>query len=454
MTSTISPDSGAALRRVLPRAARGGILVLGGGFAGGSVARRLGAGGATIVNPTNFMLYTPLLPEAAAGTIEPRHVTVPLRTMCPNADLVLGAAVAHDPERRVVHVESEAGRLAIAYADLVVALGAVTRLPPVPGVHEHALQLKDLPDAIRLRNHVLRQIELADAAPDTAAARLTFVLAGAGYAGVETVAELQELAAEALRRHRRLRDVAPRWVLVDGGPRILGQVPESLARFAARTLERRGVEIVNATTVTSVGATGVTLSDGRRIATHTTVWTAGVRPNPMLAQLGLPLDERGRVPVDETLRVAGATRVWALGDCAAVPNEATPGATDPATCQHALRQARRLARNLRGTPSAYRYRTRGSMATLGRRSGIAVVGKLRVRGLPGWLIARGYHVLQLPFAARRARVVADWTLGALFRRDVAEVSVTAPSGVSAGGERTRATDAADALAGGATTGAR
>jgi NADH:ubiquinone reductase (H+-translocating) len=153
-----------------------------------------------------------------------------------------------------------------------------------------------------------------------------------------------------------------------------------------------------------------------------------VRPNPLLAQLGLPLDERGRVPVDETLRVAGATHVWALGDCAAVPNEATPGATDPPTCQHALRQARRLARNLRGTPSAYRYRTRGSMATLGRRTGIAVLGKVRVRGLPGWLIARGYHVLQMPFAARRVRVVADWAVGAMFPRDVAELSVSASSG--------------------------
>ena len=423
MTSTTSPHPTDALRRVRPRAARGGILVLGGGFAGSYVARRLGAGGATIVNPTNFMLYTPLLPEAAAGTIEPRHVTVPLRAMAPHADLVLGAAVAHDPERRVVHVESEAGRFAIAYADLVVALGAVTRLPAVPGLREHALLLKDLPDAIRLRNHVLRQIELADAAPDTAGSRLTFVLAGAGYAGVEAIAELHELAADALRRHPRLAGVEARWVLVDGGPRILGQAPESLARFAARTLGRRGIDIRTGTTVASVDAHGATLSDGSRIDARTVVWTAGVAPNPLLGRLGLPLDERGRVAVDETLRVAGAPHVWALGDCAAVPNEATPGETDPATCQHALRQARRLARNLRTTPRPYRYRTRGQMATLGRRHGIAVVGRLRVRGLPGWLIARGYHVQQLPFVARRMRVLADWTAAALFRRDTAELSL-------------------------------
>src|SRR5690349_8686953 len=226
------------------RSSLGGTLILGGGFAGAYVARGLGRQGATIVNPANFMLYTPLLPEAAAGTIEPRHVAVPLRTMCPHADLVLGSAVAHDPERRVVHVSSDAGTFAIAYADLVVALGAVPRMPPVPGLAEHALALKDLSDAIRLRNHVLRQVELADTAPETATERLTFVLAGAGFAGVETIAELHELASDALRRHRRLRDLTPQWVLVDGHQRILGQAPESLARFAARTLERRGVEIV------------------------------------------------------------------------------------------------------------------------------------------------------------------------------------------------------------------
>jgi NADH:ubiquinone reductase (H+-translocating) len=404
------------------RAARGGTLVLGGGFAGGYVARGLGRAGATIVNPTNFMLYTPLLPEAAAGSVEPRHVTVPLRTMCPHADLLLGSAVSLDPERRAVRVESEAGFFDVGYERLVIALGAVTRMPGVPGLREHALGLKDLADAIRLRNRVLRQIELADAAPQDAARRLTFVFVGAGFAGVEAIAELQELAAGALRRHPRLAGIEPRFVLVDNAPRILGQVPESLARFAARTLDRRGIEIVSQTALESVDGDGAVLSDGTRIDAETVVWTAGIAPNPLLGGLGLPIDERGRVPVDETLRVMDVPDVWALGDCAAVPNAATPGETDPATCQHALRQARRLSRNLRGTPKAYRYRTRGQMATLGRRHGIAVVAGLRVRGFAGWAIARGYHLLQLPFVSRRARVLADWTAAALFHRDVAELS--------------------------------
>jgi NADH dehydrogenase len=404
------------------RVARGGTLVLGGGFAGGYVARRLGRSGATIVNPTNFMLYTPLLPEAAAGSVEPRHVTVPLRTMAPHADLLLGSAVALDPEARLVRVQSEAGRFAVSYERLVIALGAVTRLPDVPGLREHALGLKDLSDAIRLRNRVLHQIELADAAPEDAERRLTFVFAGAGYAGVETVAELQELATGALRHHPRLEGVEPRFVLVDNAPRILGQAPESLARFATRLLGRRGIEIVSRTRLDAVDAGGALLSDGRRIESETIVWTAGVAPNPLLGGLGLPLDERGRVPVDELLRVVDMPDVWALGDCAAVPNAATPGDTDPATCQHALRQARRLARNLCGAPRAYRYRTRGQMATLGRRHGIAVVAGLRVRGIAGWAIARGYHLLQLPFVSRRARVLADWTTAALFNRDIAELS--------------------------------
>ena len=422
-----SPSATVALEPLRGRVARGGVLVLGGGFAGAYVARRLGRRGATIVNPTNFMLYTPLLPEAAAGNIEPRHVAVPLRTMCPDADLVLGCAVAHDPERRVVEVQSEAGRIAISYEQLVIALGSVTRIPPVPGLREHALGLKDLGDAIRLRNHVLRRIELADAAPHSAERRLTFVVAGAGFSGVEAIAEVSEMAEEALRSHPRLAHVRPRWVLVDAGARILGQTPGSLARFAERTLGRRGIEVVTGTRLTAVDAEGVGLSDGRHIATETVVWTAGVAANPIVGALGLPVEERGRVEVDETLRVVGQKHIWSLGDCAAVPNLATPGVTDPPTCQHALRQARRLSKNLRGTPKPYRFRSLGHMATLGRRHGIAVVAGMRLRGIAGWAFARGYHVLQLPFASRRARVIADWTAAALFRRDLAELSVPSTS---------------------------
>jgi NADH:ubiquinone reductase (H+-translocating) len=404
------------------RVAKGGVLVLGGGFAGSYVARELGSSGATIVNPANFMLYTPLLPEAAAGSVEPRHVTVPLRTMAPHSELLLGKAVALDPDRRVVEVASEAGRFNVSYADLVIALGAVTRMPALPGLREHSLGLKNLADAIAVRNHVLRQLELADASPESARRRLTFVFAGAGFAGVEVLAELHELVADALQAHPRLAHVEPRWVLIEGAGRILKQMPERLGRYARKTLAARGIEVLTDTRLASVDARAATLSDGRRIETETLVWTAGVAPNPVLGELGLPLDGQGRVRVDETLRVVGARHIWALGDGAAVPNQATPGETDPATCQHALRQAKRLARNLRGAPQPYRYRTRGQIATLGTRHGVALLGRLPVNGVLGWHIARAYHLLQLPFASRRLRVLGDWTTAAIFRRDVAELS--------------------------------
>jgi NADH:ubiquinone reductase (H+-translocating) len=406
------------------RVAKGGVLVLGGGFAGGSVARRLGKSGATIINPSNFMLYTPLLPEAAAGSIEPRHVAVPLRTMAPHAELMLGRAVAVDTRNRVVRVESDAGTFAVAYAELVVALGSVTRMPAVPGLADHALGVKDISDAIRLRNHVVRQIELADADPDSARRRLTFVVAGGGFAGVETISELHDLAEDALRLHPRLKKIAPRWVLVDGAPRILGQMPEGLSRSAAKVLDRRGIQVLSGTRLRSVDAGGAELSDGRRIEAETVVWTAGVCANPVIRELGLPVDEYGRIPVDETLRAVGAPHVWSLGDGATVPNEATPGQFDPATCQHALRQARRLARNLSGAPRPYGYKMRGQMATLGKRRGVVQVGPVGVRGRLGWLMARGYHLAQMPMAARRRRVATDWVNAALFRRDVAELSLS------------------------------
>ena len=407
------------------REARGGVLVLGGGFAGGYVARLVGKRGATIVSPENFMLYTPMLPEAASGTLEPRHVVVPLRQMCPHAELLLARATALDEERRVVTIERPDGGVdEVRYEQLVVALGAVARSLPVPGLAEHALGFKDIADAIRLRNHVLRELEAADAEVDRAgtAQHLSFVFVGAGYAGVEALAELSDLVADALRWYPRLRDAPQRWVLVDAAPKILPEIPTRLGDYAARELAGRGVEIRTSTTLTELTADEAALSDGERIPTHTLVWTAGVRANPLLSPFGLPLDDRGRVRVDRFLRVEGRERMWALGDCAAVPNAATPEHVDPPTCQHALRQARRLAKNLSAPPQPYAYRMLGQVATLGRYKGIADVMGLRLRGFPGWFVTRSYHLLQLPLPSRKLRVVVDWTTSLFFRRDIAELS--------------------------------
>ena len=412
------------------RQARGGTLILGGGFAGAWVARLIGRRGATIVSRENFMLFASLLPEAASGTLEPRHVVVPLRAMCPHAELIVGSAVSHDLERRAVQVQTEEELLTVDYQDLVVALGSISRTLPVPGLAEHALGFKDLADAIRLRNHVLRRLEAAAAAsaPARRQRELTFVFVGAGYAGVEALAELSDLVRDAVRFYPELRGERQRWVLVDAAPQILPEIPTRLGGYAARQLSRRGVEIRISTTLERLERHAATLSDSERILTSTLVWTAGVRANPALASFGLPLDGRGRVLVDSTLRVRGHEHVWALGDCAAVPNEATPGHSDPPTSQHALRQARRLAKNLAGEPQPYRYRMLGQVATLGRYKGIAEVLGLRLYGFPGWFVTRTYHLYQLPLLSRKLRVVADWTVSLLFRRDIAVTPVAATSG--------------------------
>src|SRR5438094_5076294 len=407
------------------RTALGGTLVLGGGFAGGYVARLLGKRGATIASPENFMLYTPMLPEAASGTLEPRHVVVPLRMMCPHAELLLGRATAVDTDQKQATVETEEDIITVQYSNLVIALGAVSRTLPIPGLADHALGFKSLADAIYLRNHVLRRLEAAasTASEEHQRRELTFVFVGAGYAGVEALAELADLVRDALRYYRTLRETPQHWVLVDAAPKILPEIPSKLGDYAARELERRGVDIRVGTTLESVEPHAAVLSDGTRILTDTVVWTAGVRANPLNEQLGIPVDERGRIVVDAQLRVEGREHVWALGDGARVPNGATPGQYDPPTCQHALRQARRLAKNLTGEAKPYRYRMLGQVATLGRYKGIAEVLRLRLRGFPGWFVTRTYHLYQLPTLTRKVRVLVDWTTALFFRRDIAELSL-------------------------------
>jgi NADH dehydrogenase len=404
------------------REALGGTLILGGGFAGSYVARLLKRSGATVVSLDNSMIYTPLLPEAASGTLEPRHVVVPLREMCPHAELVLGRVIGHDRNAKTIEVESLAGPLEIHYERLVVALGATTRTLPVPGLAEHGVGFKDLADAVALRNRVLLQLERATIHPDDPS-ELGFVFVGAGYAGVEALGELNDMAHAALRSYPTLRDVPQRWVLVDAAPKILPEIPRGLGAYASKRLARRGIEIHVGTTLESYDGAEAVLANGTRIPARTLVWTAGVRASPLLPDLDLPLDERGRVVVEETLRVQGSEDIWALGDCAAVKNVKTPGVVDPPTCQHALRQARRLAKNLTRPPKPYGYRMLGQVATLGRFKGIAELPGIHVWGFPGWFVARTYHLYQLPLLSRKLRVVVDWTVALFFRRDIVELSM-------------------------------
>jgi NADH:ubiquinone reductase (H+-translocating) len=413
-------------RQVARQVARNGTLIIGGGFGGAHVARLLGRAGATIVSPDTSMLYTPLLPEVAGGAVEARHVMVPLRQMCPDAQLLRGRAVRLDEQAKVVEVATDAGPVEVAYERLVVALGSTARMLPIPGLAERAIAFKALGDAIHLRDHVLRRLDLAERDPADRVRHLTFVFVGAGYAGVEALAETMQMVHDVLPSYRGLQDASIRWVLVNAGERILAEVPGGLGAYADRLLTRRGVEVHNATTLTRADEGSVTLSDGTVVPTETLVWTAGVVPHPLVAELGLPLDERGRIVVDGSLQVAGRDDVWALGDCARVPNAATPERPDPPTCQHALRQARALVRSLAGEPVTYRYRSVGEGATLGRDRGIARIGPLHLRRAPASLVVRAYHLKAVPVRSRRLRILADGLIAMFFRRDMADLgTVTA-----------------------------
>jgi NADH dehydrogenase len=423
------------------------VVIAGGGFGGFYAARALErllapqSARVTLVNDANFLLYTPLLPGAAGATLDPRHVVVPLRSQLRRTDLVIGQVTGADPAGRtlgVTRIDDE--QLELRYDQLVVALGSVSRTLPIPGLAEHAIGLKSLADATALRNQVLGCLDIAESLEDPVRRTeyLGFVFVGAGYAGVEGLAELQDFAAQAIELYPRCRAQGMRWVLAEARGRIMQEVPESLSEFAERELRGRGIEVRTDTTLSEVGANHATLSDGEVISARTVVWTAGVKPSPAVARLGLPLDREGRVVVDQTMRVAedrgaGLTdgsgvgpaergRVWAIGDCAAVPDASRPGQPCPPTAQHAIRQGRLVARNLAatlqgGTVRPFRYRTRGVVAELGRNKAVAITLGIRWRGLPAWFIARTYHLLLMPGLGRRLRLLADWNVALLFGRD-------------------------------------
>jgi NADH dehydrogenase len=411
------------------------VVIAGGGFGGFYAARALErllpaqSARVTLVNEGNFMLYTPLLPGAAGATLDPRHVVVPLRSQLRRTDLVVGAVTGADPARSVLHAQRIDGhRVELAYDHLIVALGSVSRTLPVPGLAEHGIGLKSLSDATALRNQVLNCFDIAESLEDPLerAPYLSFVFVGAGYAGVEGLAELQDFAAQAIELYPRCRTQGMRWVLADAAERIMGEVPPSLSRFAADELRGRGIEVRTSTTLTSVASDSVLLSDGETIPARMLVWTAGVKPSPVVSQLGLPLEDGGRVRVDATMevaRTAGAVgRVWAIGDCAAVPDASRPGHPCPPTAQHAIRQGRLVARNVAsafaGAPARpFRYRTKGVVAELGRGKAVAITLGIRWRGLPAWLIARTYHLLLMPGVGRRLRLLVDWNVALVFGRD-------------------------------------
>jgi NADH:ubiquinone reductase (H+-translocating) len=412
------------------------VVIAGGGFGGLHAARTLEkvlpphSARITLVNDVNFMLYTPLLPGAAAGTLEPRHVVVPLREQLRRTDLRLGTILSGDPGLRSLRVRSHEGHEEdIRYDQLIVALGSVSRTLPVPGLAEHGRGFKTLPDAIALRNRVLGCLEAAETLEDPAAreAWLTFVFVGAGYAGLEGAAELQDFAADVLDLYPRCRTQGVRFVLVEAAERVMGEIPEALARFATDELRGRGMEIRTSTTLEEVTETTARLSGGEVVPARTVVWTAGVKPHPVVARLGLPLDRGGRIVVGRDLAVQDRPGVWAIGDAAAVPDPARRyRQATPPTAQHAIRQGRRAARNVaaalgRGRVRPFRYRTLGVFVDMGRREAVAQTLGIRWRGMPAWWLARTYHLAMMPSLCRKLRLLTDWNVGLLFGRDTAEL---------------------------------
>jgi NADH:ubiquinone reductase (H+-translocating) len=410
------------------------VLVVGSGFAGFHCMRRLekhlppDAAELLLASSADYLLYSPLLPNVAAGVVEPRHIAVGLHAALDRARVLLGHVVAVDVQghtatlRRMDGSEHE-----LAWDRLVLAPGGVTRTFNIPGVAEHALGLKTLAEAAYLRDHVLRELDSADATDDPARRRAccTFVVVGAGYSGTETAAQMQHVTTRAAAEYPRLRAEDLRWVLVDLAPRVLPELDRRLGDDALEVLRRRGVEVRLGTTVEEATEDKVRLSDGETIPTHTLVWCTGVTPSPLIETLGLPT-ERGRLVVGADLRVPGHPDVFAFGDAAAVPDLTKPGKLTGQTAQHAQRQGKLAARNVAaslgfGKAVDYRHRDLGFAVDLGGFDAVASPFGLTLGGLPGLVATRGYHLLALPSNGNRLRVSLDWLLDWAIRPQVAQL---------------------------------
>ena len=407
-------------------------MVLGGGYVGLytslGLLRKLRAGEATVtvIDPRSYMTYQPFLPEASAGSLSPRHVVVPLRRVLKGAEIINAHVTRVDHARKVVTVEPlEGASYEVPYDEVVVALGSKARTLPIPGLAEEGIGFKTVEEAIWLRNHVLRCLDLAASTQDAERRRraLTFTFVGGGYAGVEAIAELEDMARYALRYYPQVHPDELRFVLVEATGRILPEVGEDMGRYTLDELRQRGLDVLLQTRLESCVDGHVVLSDGQRFDSDTVVWTAGVKASPVLANTDLPLDDKGRLVCDADLRVHGLTDAWGAGDNAAVPDITNPGSYCSPSAQHAVRQATHLADNivksLRGKEiEPYRHKHVGSVASLGLHKGVAQVYGVKLRGWPAWFMHRTYHVSRVPTLNRKIRVIVDWTLALFFKREI------------------------------------
>jgi NADH dehydrogenase len=408
-------------------------VVVGGGFAGFHAARALAKrlrdeAEVVLVNTTDYFLYLPLLPEVAAGVLEPRRIAVPLAASLPGVRVVLGEVDDIDLDaKRVGWADPEGGRDALTYDRLLLAVGSVNKLLPIPGIAEHAHGFRGLPEALFLRDHIVRQFEIAADERDPAerAARCTFVVVGAGYTGTEVAAQCVLLTDNLRAAHAELRDQQVRWMLLDTADRVLPELDERLSATADRVLRERGVEVRMGVSVEEAGHDGVRLTTGEDVATRSLIWCVGVRADPLVEGLGVKT-EKGRVVVDEYLRVPGKPEVFACGDSAAVPDVTRPGQATAMTAQHAQRQGKLVARNItaslgRGTARRYKHHDLGFVVELGGRDAAANPLHVPLAGLPAKAVTRGYHLAAMP--GNRIRTAADWALDAVLPRQTVQLGL-------------------------------
>ncbi len=414
------------------------VLILGGGYVGLHVAReirkRMGRREVAIglVDPRPYMTYQPFLPEAAAGSLEPRHVVASHRQFLRGINVLTGRVTALDhAQRRATITPASGPAFSVTYDHVVIALGAVARVLPIPGLAETGVGFKQVEEAIALRNRVLTKMDEAASTWDAEARRrmLTFTFVGGGFAGVEAIGEVEDMAREACRYYDSIDPGDLRFILVEGTSRILPEVGADLGQYALEQLRQRDIDVHLDTFLNSCVDGHIELSDGTEFDSDTLVWTAGVKANPVLRDTDLPLDDTGRVRALPTLQVCTADGeplegAWAAGDCAAVPDLSAPGiATCAPTAQHAIRQAHHLGGNLTsvlggGALEDYNHRNLGTVASLGLYKGVAEVLGLKFRGPLAWFMHRTYHMTAMPTLNRKVRILLDWTMALLFRRDI------------------------------------
>jgi NADH dehydrogenase len=412
------------------------IVVLGGGFAGATcvqyLQKRLGRGEAEIllIDRNNYAVFTPLLIEAGTGSLEPRHAVVPVRAFLTTADFRMAGVrgVNFDQQQVTYRLIGAGADEQVSFDHLVIALGSVTRLPEVPGLREHGYEMKSLADAVALRDRAIGLLERADATADPAERRamLHFVVVGGNFTGVEVAGEFDMLLRNACRQYPHVSGDDVKVTLIELSNRILRALDEDLSDYATSHLRKRGVDVLLESTVKEIGRERVTLNDDRFLDTHTVIWCAGIDQNPVVRQWPLPADDLGYTLCERDLRVKGMDNVWSIGDGAF--NIDADGRNYPATAQHAIQQGRHLARNLaaalRSRPtSPCDIRSKGALAALGCRTGVARVYGIKLSGFAAWWLWRSVYLMKMPTLARKVRITLDWTVDMLFRRDYVQLGI-------------------------------